>query len=72
MGPELGTKFFHGNLKHPPELHEDTQSDHKSSSFTVVKMMFPMFTHESPCLFLVFHVFRIALTNKINKRMPPY
>ena len=25
LGPELGTKFFHDNLKHPQELHEDTK-----------------------------------------------
>ena len=67
LGPELGTKFFHDNLKRPPELHEDTQSDHKSSSLTIVKMMFPIFMHESPCLFLAFHMFWIALTNKSIK-----
>ena len=44
----------------------------QSSSLTVVKTMFPMFTHESPCLFLAFNVFRISLTNKIYKRTPPY
>ena len=72
LGPELGTKFFQDNLKYPQELHEDTQRDHKSSSLTVVKTMFLMFTHESPCLFLAFHVFRISLSNKINKRTLPY
>ena len=72
LGPELGTTFFHDNLKHPQELHEDAQSNHKPSSLTVVKMMFPMFTHESPCLFLALHVFRISLSNKINKRTLSY
>ena len=72
IGPRIRYKIFHDNLKHPQELHEDTQSAHKSSSLTVVKTMFPMFTHEAPCLFLAFHVFRISLSNKINKRTLPY
>ena len=32
LGPELGTKFFGINLKDTLEMHEDTHSDHKSSS----------------------------------------
>ena len=35
-------------------------------SLTVVKTMVLMFMHESSCLFLAFHVFRIDLT-KIDK-----
>ena len=67
IGPELGAKFFHDYLKHLTELHEDTDSNHKSFGLTVVKTMFPMFMHESPCLFVAFHGFRISLTDKIIK-----
>ena len=57
LGPELGTKFFHVGMKGTLEMHEDSHSDHISSSLTVVKTMLQMFTHASPCFFQHFHVF---------------
>ena len=37
-------------------MHEDTHSDHKSSTLTVFKTMFPMFTYDSPYFFQHFHI----------------
>ena len=45
LGPEFGTKFFHNNLKGTLEMLEDTHTDHKLSSLTVVRTMF---MHDSP------------------------
>ena len=69
IGPRIRYKFFHSNLKGTLEMHEDIHSDHRSSSLTVVKTMFPMFMHDSPCFFQHFHVYGIAPTNKINKNV---
>ena len=49
-------------------LHEDTRSDHKSSSLSVVEMMFAVFTHGSPTMFFqYFQMCVISPTNNINK-----
>ena len=52
------------NLKGTLEMLEDTHSDHKSSSLSVVKTMFLIFTHDFPCFFQHFHVCGIYPTNK--------
>ena len=50
-GPMIGYKIFSiNNLHLPLELHKDAQSDHESSSLTVVKMGFLMLTYHSACL----------------------
>ena len=58
----LAPNFFHNNLKGTLEMHEDTHTEHKLSSSTVVRTMF---THDSP----YFHVYGIAPTNKIDKHV---
>ena len=54
LGPEFGTKFFQTNLKVMLEMLSDTHSDYRSSSLTVVKTMFLLFMHDSPCFFSIF------------------